>query len=634
METVQLTFPDGAVKEVKKGISAADVIKEHIGEGLYRAAVAVKIDGTTCDLSTPVTTDANFTVLTFKDEEGRDVFLHSASHVLAMAVKRLFPEAKLTIGPAVEDGFYYDIDKETPFSEEDMKSIQAEMKKIVKEDIPFERLDVSVQEAKEHMADNPYKLEMIDELGDEQMTCYRNGEFVDLCRGPHVESTGRIKALKLTKLAGAYWRGDASNKQLQRIYGVAFPSKNELKDYLRMLEEAEKRNHIKLGKKFDLFSMHPEAPGSPFWHPKGMVLRRQLLDYWYDLHLRDDYVMIETPIMLSRSLWETSGHWENYRENMYTLKVDDQDFAVKPMNCPGGLLWYKETLHSYKEFPLRVAELGHVHRHEMSGTLNGLFRVRAFHQDDAHIFMTEEQIKDEILGVLSLIDKAYKVFGFEYHLELSTRPDKSIGSDEAWEMATVGLRSALDETGREYQVNEGDGAFYGPKIDVHLTDCLGRTWQCATIQLDMNLPERFDLTYEGPDGEKHRPIMIHRVVYGSIERFIGILIEHYAGKFPLWLAPEQVRILPIADRHKEFAAKVKEQMFESGLRAVIDAKALTVSKKVRNAQVDQVPYILVVGDTEMENGTVNVRTRDNEVHGEKKVDALINELVDQVQKKQ
>ena len=633
MAEITLRFPDGAEKQVEKGISAADVIKSEIGEGLYRAAIAVKLNGETRDLSTAVTEDADFQVLTFQDEEGQEVFRHSASHILAMAVKRVFPDAKLTIGPAIEEGFYYDIDVDTPFTEEDMEKIEAEMKSIIKEDVPFERLDVSEEEAKEYMKGNPYKLEMIDDLGDEQVTVYRNGEFCDLCRGPHVPSTGKVKAVKLTKLAGAYWRGDAENKQLQRIYGVAFPKKDDLKEYLKKLEEAEKRNHVRIGKQMELFSMHPEGPGFPFWHPNGMTLRRGLMQYWHELHEKAGYVFIETPIILSRGLWEKSGHWENYRENMYTTKIDDEDFAIKPMNCPGGLLWYSEGLHSYRELPMRVAEIGLVHRHEMSGVLNGLFRVRSFHQDDAHIFMTEEQIKDEILGVLKLIDEAYSVFGFEYHLELSTRPDKSIGSDGAWDVATKGLRDALDATGRDYQINEGDGAFYGPKIDVHLKDSLGRTWQCATIQLDMNLPERFDLTYEGQDGQKHRPVMIHRVVYGSIERFIGILIEHYAGKFPLWLAPVQAKLLPIADRHVAYCGKVQERMRQAGIRADIDDKALTMNKKVRNAQLEQVPYILVVGDAEEKNGTVNVRTRENEVQGEKRVDSLLSELADEIGKR-
>jgi threonyl-tRNA synthetase len=635
MTKINLTFPDGSVKIVEKGISAADVIKNEIGEGLYRAAIAVKLDDTTTDLTTPVTKDAKFTVLTFKNDEGKEIFRHSAAHVLALAVKRIFPKAKLTIGPAVEDGFYYDFDVETPFSEEDLNKIEQEMKKIVKENLKFERLDVSKDDAKKHMKGNKYKLEMIDDLGDEQITIYKNEDFSDLCRGPHVEHTGKIKAVKLTKLAGAYWRGDAKNKQLQRIYGVAFPNKDELKDYLKILEEAERRNHVKLGKQMDLFSLNPEGPGFPFWHHNGLILKNQLIEYWREEHRKDGYLEIETPIALSKTLWETSGHWDLYKENMYTTKVDGEDYAIKPMNCPGGMLVYKQTMHSYRELPLRVGELGLVHRHELSGVLNGLFRVRMFTQDDAHIFCSENQLKDEIKRIVGLIQRMLSTFGFsDYEFTLSVRSakkkDKYLGTDAGWDAAEGAIKAAFKELKLPFVVEEGEAKFYGPSLDVQIKDALKRKWQCSTIQVDFNLADRFDITYEGKDGQKHKPFILHRVVYGSLERFIGILIEHYAGKFPLWLSPVQVKLLPIADRHIGYCKKVKGQMEKSNIRVEIDDKPLTTNKKVRNAQLEQVPYILVVGDKEETNGTVNVRTRDNEVHGEKKVDVLVGELVKEV----
>ncbi|MBU0461560.1 MAG: threonine--tRNA ligase, partial [Nanoarchaeota archaeon] len=465
------------------------------------------------------------------------------------------------------------------------------------------------------------------------ISVYRQGNFADLCRGPHLPNTGRIKAFKIMKLAGAYWRGDAKNKQLQRVYGISFFDKKELKQYVEQREEAEKRDHRKLGKQLNLFSVHDEGPGFPFFHPKGMVIWNELMKFWREQHRIAGYVEVKTPIMLNRALWEKSGHWMNYRENMYTTKIDEQDFAIKPMNCPGGMLLYKTNMHSYRELPIRMAEVGLVHRHELSGVLAGLFRVRCFHQDDAHIFMRPDQIKEEILGVLKLSDKFYKTFSLDYHLELSTRPAKSIGTDEQWELATNGLKSALDATGIKYKINEGDGAFYGPKIDLHIKDAIGRTWQCGTIQLDMSLPERFELTYEGEDGQKHRPIMIHRVIYGSMERFLGVLIEHYAGKFPLWLSPVQARILPIADRHHDYAEQVYKRLFDVGIRAELDVRAESTPKKVRDAQVEYVNYILVVGDKEMQNNMVNVRTRDNVVHGEKKIDAFMKELLDEIKQR-
>ncbi|MGM5487525.1 MAG: threonine--tRNA ligase [Nanobdellota archaeon] len=624
----KVTLPDTEI-EVEANVTIADAIRQ-IDEDLYHAAVAAKLNDEIVDLTTPITADSKLEVLTFKDKEGKAVFLHSAAHVLAHAVKRIFPEAKLTIGPAVEDGFYYDFDVERPFTPEDLKRIEEEMKKIVKENIAFERLDVTQEEAKSMQKHEPYKLEMIDELGDDTCSLYRHGEMVDLCRGPHVPSTGKIKAFKLTKIAGAYWRGKAENQQLQRVYGVAFPTKQELKDYLAMLQEAEKRDHRKIGKALKLFSLHEEAPGFPFFHPKGMVVFNKLIEFWKDLHTKAGYVEIKTPIILSKKLWEQSGHWKNYGEDMYYTKIDGEDYAIKPMNCPGGMLMYNEEVHSYRELPMRVGEIGFVHRHELSGTLGGLFRVRAFHQDDAHIYMTEDQISEEIEGVIKLVDQIYGTFGLTYHMELSTKPEKAIGTDEQWEKTTRGLRQALESTGREYVINEGDGAFYGPKIDFHIKDCLGRTWQCGTIQLDMAQPENFNLTYEGKDSQRHQPVMIHRTVYGSLERFMGILIEHYGGKFPLWLSPVQVRVLTVADRFAEVAEKVKEELDTYGLRVEIDKRSESVSKKVREAQLQRVNYILVVGEKEAADGTVTIRTRENEVIGTRKVNEFAKELATEV----
>lgn len=633
MEKIRIAFPDGTEHAYDSGITAIEIVSRDIGEGLARAAVAAKLDSASIDLNQPITTSGTLTILTFKDAEGKAVFWHSAAHVLAQAVKRIHTKAKLTIGPAIEEGFYYDFDASDFSFFENLERIEAEMKKIVDEDLRFERKEVSREEAiaiekKQH---EPYKVEMINELPKgETITLYRHGEFTDLCRGPHVPSTGRIKAFKLTKLSGAYWRGNTNNTMLQRVYGIAFPERKDLKEYLAKKEEAEKRDHRRLGKEMDLFSFHEEGPGFPFFHPKGMVIWNELIRYWEEEHKRDGYVQVKTPIMLNRALWERSGHWANYRENMYTTTIDEQDFAIKPMNCPGGMLLYREKLHSYRELPMRVGEIGLVHRHELSGVLAGLFRVRSFHQDDAHIFMTEEQIKGEILGVLNLIDRIYSTFGFKYHLELSTRPEKSIGSDEAWETATDGLRNALDSTGREYKINEGDGAFYGPKIDVHVKDAIGRTWQCATIQLDMNLPERFDLTYEGADGQKHRPVMIHRVIYGALERFMGILIEHYAGKFPLWLSPVQVKVLAISDKHAGYVTEVVQRMQDAGVRAEADLRSETINYKVRDAQLAKINYICVCGDKEVQDGTVTVRTRENQVTGAKKTDAFISSLLDEI----
>jgi threonyl-tRNA synthetase len=634
---IKLIFPDGSHKEFKNGITGEEIAKS-ISEGLLRKAVCIKLDDTLLDLTTPITKAGEIKIITFADAEGKNTFRHSTAHLMAQAIMRLFPESKLTIGPVVEEGFYYDIEHE-PFKQEDLGKIEEEMKKIVKEDIKIERKELSIKEAIELFKDNSYKQEIIrniDEFEEEskekndKVSIYTQGDFFDLCRGPHLPRTGMIKSFKLTKLAGAYWKGDSKNKQLQRIYGISFPEKKELDEHLKMLEEAEKRDHKKIGKELDLFSFHEEGPGFPFFKPKGMIIWNTLLDYWREVHRKYNYKEIKTPIMLNKTLWERSGHWSYYRANMYTSNIDGMDFAIKPMNCPGGMIAYAETSHSYRELPLRVGEIGLVHRHELSGVLNGLFRVRCFHQDDAHIFMTEDQMKDEILAVLKLAEEMYATFGLSYHLELSTRPEKSVGTDEAWALSTTGLKSALDSTGKTYKINEGDGAFYGPKIDIHIKDALGRTWQCGTIQLDMNLPELFDLTYEGADGRKHRPIMLHRVIYGSLERFFGILTEHYAGKFPLWLSPVQVRILTIADRHSAFADKVYDILNDAGIRVEKDYRAETTSKKVRNAQLDQVNYIVVIGDKESESGTVNVRTRDNVVHGEKELDMFVNELLGEI----
>ena len=592
---------------------------QDIGEGLARAACAGEVNGQVVDLRYEITQDCDLRILTFEDEEGRAAFRHTASHILAQAVKRLYPNTRLAIGPAIKDGFYYDFEFETPISNEDLEQIEKEMKKIVEEKEDIQRFTLTREEAMELMRkrEEPYKQALIEDLPEgEEISFYEQGEFVDLCAGPHLMNTKSVKAFRLTSIAGAYWRGSEKNKMLTRIYGTAFAKKEELKEYLELLEEAKKRDHRKLGKELGLFALMDEGPGFPFFLPKGMILKNLLIDYWRELHKREGYVEIQTPMLLNRKLWETSGHWDHYRENMYTTRIDDEDFAIKPMNCPGGMLVYKSEPHSYRDLPLRIGELGLVHRHEKSGALHGLMRVRCFTQDDAHIFMTQEQITDEIKGVVRLIDEVYQKFGFRYHVELSTRPEDSIGSDEDWEMATDGLRKALDELKLDYTVNEGDGAFYGPKIDFHLTDSLGRTWQCGTIQLDFQLPMRFEAEYIGADGERHRPIMIHRVVFGSIERFIGILIEHYAGKFPLWLAPVQVKVLPISDKHIDYAKKVTEILKNASIRCEADLRAEKIGYKIRSAQLEKVPYMLIVGQKEEENGTVSVRSREEGDLGE------------------
>jgi threonyl-tRNA synthetase len=608
---VNITFPDNNIKTFENIPTGLDVAKS-ISEGLARNCVAMELDSKLVDLSTKITQDSRVRLITTKDPEALDILRHSAAHVMAQAILHLYKDAKLTIGPAVEDGFYYDIDME-PVSKDDFIHIEAEMNKAIKAKQPFERKVVSKAEALEFYKNEPYKLEMISELNDETISFYTHGDFTDLCLGPHLPHTGFIKAVKIMKVSGAYWRADQAKAQLQRVYGAAFFTKKEMDEHLHFLEEARKRNHRKIGISLDLFSFHDEAPGMPFFHAKGMVVWNALLDYWREEHRAAGYVETKTPILLQRSLWEKSGHWDNYRENMYFATIDDIENAIKPMNCPGGMLVFNTKRHSYKDLPIRASEIGLVHRHELSGVLSGLFRVRAFHQDDAHIFMTPDQIQDEILGVLQLEERIYKTFGLGFNLELSTRPEKSIGTDEQWAVATQGLEAALKAYGKEYKINEGDGAFYGPKIDFHIKDALGRTWQCGTVQLDMSLPERFDLFYIDKDNEKHRPIMIHRTVYGSIERFFGILIEHFAGKFPLWMAPVQTVILPINDELVPYANDVKMKLVNAGIRAEVDSRTESLNKKVRDAQLRKTPLILTIGNKEKESGNLSVRTLDGKV---------------------
>lgn len=616
---MKITLKDGSSKEYAQSMSVIDIAKD-ISEGLARVATAGEVDGEVVDLRTVIDKDCELNILTFNDEKGKGAFRHTTSHIMAQAIKRLYPDTKLAIGPSIEDGFYYDIDRETPLVAEDLEKIEAEMKKIVKEDLPIKQYTMPRSEAIAYFKekDEPYKVELIEDLPEDAViSFYSQGEFTDLCAGPHLMSTKPVKAFKLTSLAGAYWRGSEKNKMLQRVYGTSYPKKAELEEYLHMMEEAKKRDHRKLGKELGLFMMREEGPGFPFFLPKGMELKNQLLDYWREIHKKAGYVEISSPIMLSRHLWETSGHWDHYKDNMYTTVIDDEDFAIKPMNCPGGILVYESEPRSYRDLPIRMGELGLVHRHEKSGQLHGLMRVRCFTQDDAHIFMTPEQVRDEIKGVVKLINEVYSLFGFKYHVELSTRPEDSMGSDEDWDMATEALCGALDDLGLPYVVNEGDGAFYGPKIDFHLEDSIGRTWQCGTIQLDFQLPLRFNLEYTGADGEKHRPIMIHRVIFGSIERFIGILIEHFAGAFPTWLAPVQVKVLPISDKYMDYAQKVLDELNNSGVRAEIDTRAEKIGYKIREAQMKKIPYMLVVGAKEEEDGLVSVRSRFEGDEGQK-----------------
>ena len=617
----------GNSKEFEAGVTAAEVAKS-IGMGLYKSACAARIDGEACDLRTPLEKDCALEILTFDDPEGKHAFWHTAAHVMAQAVQHLFPEAKFGIGPALENGWYYDIKAGRPLSTADFEAIEAEMKKIVKADLPVEKRRITAEEGRSLFAGQDYKLELLEEYAAKgwDLSVYQQGDFTDLCAGPHLMSTGALKAVKLLKVAAAYWRADAARDSLDRLYGVAFPKASLLDEYLALLEEAQKRDHRRLGKELELFAMLDEGPGFPFFLPKGMILKNTLIDYWREIHHKAGYQEISTPVMLNQDLWLRSGHWDHYKNNMYTTVIDETDFAVKPMNCPGGMLVYKTQPHSYRDLPLRMGELGLVHRHELSGALHGLMRVRCFTQDDAHIFMTQEQIKDEIKGVVQLIDQVYSLFGFEYHIELSTMPEDHIGELADWERATDALRAAIEELGRSYTINEGDGAFYGPKLDFHLVDAIGRTWQCGTIQLDMQMPERFELEYTGEDGQKHRPVMIHRVVFGSIERFIGILIEHFAGAFPTCLAPVQVMVIPITERAHDYAKALQKQLDDAGIRVESDLRSEKMGYKIREAQMKKIPYMLVVGDKEVEEGTVSVRARKEEKGGVMTVAAFLESI--------
>ena len=615
---IKVTLKDNVVKEYNEGVTVLDIAKD-ISEGLARNACCGLVNGEVQDLRYPVSEDSTVEICTFDTPEGKRAFRHTASHVMAQAIKRLYPDTKLAIGPSIDDGFYYDFDREKAFTEEELAEIEKEMKKIVKEDIPLERFELPREEAIKFMEEKqePYKVELIKDLPEDSViSFYKQGDFTDLCAGPHLMSTKPIKAFKLMSVAGAYWRGNEKNKMLSRIYGTAYTKASDLEEYLNMLEEAKKRDHRKLGKELKIFALLDEGPGFPFFLPNGMIIKNTLIDYWREIHKKAGYVEVSTPMILSRHLWENSGHWDHYKDNMYTTVIDGEDYAVKPMNCPGGMLIYKQEMHSYRDLPLRVGELGLVHRHEKSGALHGLMRVRCFTQDDAHIFMTEDQIREEIKGVVNLIDSVYKLFGFKYHVELSTRPEDSMGSDEAWEKATDGLRGALEDMGIDYVVNEGDGAFYGPKIDFHLQDSIGRTWQCGTIQLDMQMPERFDLEYIDKDGSKKRPVMIHRVCFGSIERFIGILIEHYAGMFPTWLAPVQVKVLPISEKFVEYGEKIKAELDAAGIRVQLDNRDEKIGYKIREARNERVPYMLIVGEKDMEANKVSLRSRANGEEGQ------------------
>lgn len=608
---IKLTLPDGSIREYESSIKAVDVAKS-ISEGLARSVVGASLNGKTIGLQETINEDGNIKFLKFEDKEGKDVFWHTSSHIMAHAIKKIWPDAKLAIGPAIDNGFYYDIDMEHRLVQEDFEKIEAEMKKIVKDGLELDKFELPRIEAIKFMEEigEDYKVELIQDLPEDAViSFYKQGDFTDLCAGPHLESTKKVKAFKLLSIAGAYWRGNENNKMLQRIYGISFEKAKDLEAYIKMMEEAKKRDHRKLGRELELFFMSEEGPGFPFFMPNGVEVKNELMKYWREVHKKAGYVEIESPILLNRHLWETSGHWFNYKENMYTVKIDEEDFAIKPMNCPGGILAYMNSMHSYKDFPLRIAEVGRVHRHELSGALHGLMRVRAFTQDDSHIFMIPEQIKDEIKGVANLIDEMYKTFGFTYNVELSTRPEKYLGEIKDWDMAEAALKAALEELGLNFVINEGDGAFYGPKIDFHLTDCIGRTWQCGTIQLDYQLPQRFELEYVGADGQKHRPIMIHRVAFGSIERFFGILIEQYAGAFPTWLAPVQVKVLPISDKYNDYGQKVKKQLDSLNIKVELDTRAEKIGYKIREAQMSKVPYMFVVGEKEVENNTVSVRER-------------------------
>lgn len=622
-------------RNYERGILALDVAKD-ISEGLARSVVGAKINGKVCDLMTPLTDDCDIEFLKFADKDGKMVFWHTSTHIMAQAVKRLYPNAKLGTGPALDNGFYYDIDLEEKLTVEDLEKIEKEMKNIVSESLDIVRKEVSRNEAIEIMKsrNEDYKIEIINGLPeDATISLYQQGEFIDLCAGPHLPNTKYVKAFKLTSIAGAYWRADANNKQLQRLYGISFEKKKELDEYLKLLEEAKLRDHRKLGKELDLFSMHEEGPGFPFFHPKGMVLRNTLEKFWREEHEKAGYDEIKTPIILNEALWHQSGHWDHYKENMYFTKIDGEDYAIKPMNCPGSILTYKTHLFSYRDLPLRWAEMGQVHRHELSGALHGLMRVRTFTQDDAHLYVLPSQVKDELIGVIELADYIYSIFNFKYHVELSTRPENSMGTQEQWDIATNGLIAALEEKNIKYIVNEGDGAFYGPKIDFHLQDAIGRTWQCGTIQLDFQMPERFDIHYIDSNNEKQRPVMLHRTVFGSIERFIGILIEHFAGRFPLWLSPVQVKILPISDKFVDYSYEVQKELKKLGIRVNVDARAEKIGFKIREAQLEKVPYMLVIGEKEVENNTLSVRSRDLGDLGSMKKEEVIEKFVKEIEEK-
>ena len=611
---MNIALPDGSVKELAAGATVADVAAS-IGAGLAKAALAGKVDGTLVDLTATVTDGATVEIITAKSPEALHIMRHSCAHIMAEAVQELYPGTQIAFGPATDDGYFYDFELPNNISSDDFGAIEKKMAEIVKADEPFVREVVSIDEAKKIFADQRFKLEHIDDLTDQEISIYRHGSFVDLCAGPHVPSAGKIGAFKMMKLAGAYWRGDATREQLQRLYGTAFFKKSELEEYLHNLEEAEKRDHRRIGREMDIFMMRDEAPGFPFFLPNGMILKNTLLDYWREIHKKAGYVEISTPMIMNKQLWQTSGHWDHYKDNMYSTVIDEEEYCVKPMNCPGGVLVYASKPHSYRDLPIRAGEIGLVHRHEMKGALHGLFRVRCFNQDDAHLFVRPDQLTEEIVGVVKLIDSVYQQFGFTYHVELSTRPEDSMGSDEDWEAAEAGLKTALEELGMEYEVNEGDGAFYGPKIDFHLTDSLGRTWQCGTVQLDFQMPQNFNLEYTDADGSKKRPVMLHRVCYGSVERFIGILIEHYAGKFPVWLAPMQVKVLPVSEKSRDYAHKVADAIEAAGIRVVVDNRDEKIGYKIREARsIDRVPYMVIVGEKEAEEGTISVRDRTNETH--------------------
>lgn len=628
MADVKIILPDGSAKEYAAGTTLGEAVKQ-LSNSLAKKVLAANVNGELTDLREELVDGSEVAFLTFEEDGGKHTLRHTASHILAQAVKRLWPEAKLAIGPAIDKGFYYDIDMEHTLTPEDLGKIEKEMSRIVKENLPITKSVMSRQEAIEFFKakNEDYKVELIQDLPEDAIiSCYSQGDFIDLCAGPHVASTGKVKAFKLQSIAGAYWRGDEKNKMLQRIYGTAFEKKEELDAYLHLLEEAAKRDHRKLGKELGLFVIKEEGPGFPFFLPKGMALRNELENFWREVHHDFDYEEIRTPIILSKHLWETSGHWDHYRENMYTTIIDDEEYAIKPMNCPGGILVYQNEMHSYRDFPLRYAELGLVHRHELSGALHGLFRVRAFTQDDAHVFMLPDQMQTELMKVIELFDRIYSQFGLKYHVELSTKPDNAMGDDAIWEAATEALRNAIEAKGIPYVINPGDGAFYGPKLDYHIEDSLGRTWQCGTIQLDMNLPERFQIEYIGEDGQKHRPIMIHRACFGSMERFIGILTEHYAGAFPTWMAPVQVKILPISEKHVEYAKDLAKQMHRDYVRVEVDDRSEKIGYKIRQAQMAKVPYMLVVGDKEVEEGTVNVRKHGGDELGSVPFEEFFNSI--------